>query len=122
MAGSTEDKETFRDEDEARFTRLAGRPIMTVSDLAAALKDETIQPGQVPVNYVVRRGRNILLRGLGWSALVRAGVPESDWVRLDQTGKQVPGMRGTTFDDMERIQAERENEAKKAGKKGTRPG
>jgi hypothetical protein len=109
MAGFADDKETFRDEDEARYTRLAGRPITTVNDLAAALKDGTIEPAQVPVDYVARRGRKVLLKGLKWASLVRAGVPESAWVRLDQTGKQVPGMRGTTFDDMVRIQAEREN-------------
>jgi hypothetical protein len=121
LVGSAEERETFRDEDEARYTQLAGRPIRTVNDLAATLKDGTIQPGQVPVNYVIRRGRNFLLKGLDWAALVRAGVPESEWVRLDQTGNQVPGMRGTTFDDMARIQAEREDAAKKAGKKGARP-
>ena len=110
--GSADDMETFSDANEARYTQLAGRPIRTVTDLAAALKDGTFQPGQVPVNYVVVDGRKVLLKSLNGAALVRAGVPESDWVRLDQTGKPVPGMYGTTFDDMARIQAEREKAAK----------
>ncbi len=119
MVGSADDAESFSDASEAGYTQLAGRPIRTVNDLAAALKDGTIQAGQVPVNYVVIDGRKVLLKGLNWAALVRAGVSESDWVRLDQTGKQVPGMCGTTFDDMARIQAGRENPPNKAGKRGT---
>jgi hypothetical protein len=109
MVGSNDDAETFSDASETTYTQLARRPIRTVNDLAAALKDSTIQPSQVPVNYVVTNGRKVVLKGLNRAALLQAGVPESDWLQVDQTGKQVPGMRGTTFDDMARIQAEREN-------------
>jgi hypothetical protein len=119
--GSADDVETFSDASEAKYTQLAGRPIRTVSDLAAALKDGTFQPSQVPVNYVALDGRKVLLKSLNWAALLRAGVPESDWVRLDQTGKPVPGMYGTTFDDMARIQAEREMAANKTSKGGAGP-
>jgi hypothetical protein len=116
--GSADDVETFSDASEARYTKLAGRPIRTVNDLVSALKDGTFQPSQVPVNYVVVDGRKVLLKALNWAALVRAGVPESDWVRLDQTGKPVPGMYGTTFDDMARIQAEREKAANRTRNRG----
>ena len=121
IVGSADEAETFGDAGEATYTQLAGRPIRTVNDLAAALKDGTIQPGQVPVDYVVLDGREVMLNGHKWAALVRAGVPESDWVRLDQTGKPVPGMSGTTFDVMAHIQIERENAATKAGKPGKDP-
>jgi hypothetical protein len=121
IVGSADDAETFGDASEARYTQLAGRPIRTVNDLAAALKDGAIQPGQVPVNYVVLDGRKVMLKALNWAALVRAGVSESDWMHLDQTGKPVPGMCGTTFVDMARIQAQRENVPNEAGKRRKGP-
>ena len=93
---------TFSVEGAAKYTRLAGVPIHTVDDLAAAIKNGLITPSQLPVDYVVTTdGAQLILNTRTSVALSRAGVPQSQWFGVNQTGIQVPGMpAGTTFNDL----------------------
>jgi hypothetical protein len=95
--------QTFSPEGQAKYTALAGRPIKTVDDLAAALKDGAIQPSQLPIDYVVEGGAKVILNTRTSAALQRAGIPRSQWYGIDQTGKAVPGMPGTTYNDLARV-------------------
>lgn len=97
--------EAFSKEGIAKYSELAGRPINNVNDLAAAIKDGTIKPSQLPVDYVVQPdGTKLILNSRTSVALDRAGIPKSEWVGTNQTGVPVPGMKGTTFDDLARAQ------------------
>ncbi|QYD71072.1 hemagglutinin repeat-containing protein [Paraburkholderia edwinii] len=92
--------EAFSIEGAAKYSQIAGMPINTVDDLAAAIKSGLISPSQLPVDYVVTAdGTQLILNTRTSVALSRAGVPQSQWYGANQTGLQVPGMSaGTTFD------------------------
>lgn len=93
--------ETFSKEGIANYSQLAGRPINTVDDLAAALHSGAIKPSQLPVDYVVAiDGTKLILNTRTSVALDRAGVPKSDWYGTNKTGMSVPDMPGKTFDDL----------------------
>jgi filamentous hemagglutinin len=93
---------TFSAEGAAKYSELAGVPISTVDDLAAAIKNGLISPKQLPVDYVVTAdGAQLILNTRTSVALGRAGIPQSQWYGINQTGIQVPGMTaGTTFNDL----------------------
>ncbi|MGN6317221.1 DUF6862 domain-containing protein [Trinickia sp.] len=93
---------TFSVEGAAKYTQLAGVPINTVDDLAAAIKNGLINPSQLPVDYVVTAdGAQLILNTRTSVALSRAGVPQAQWYGANRTGIQVPGMpAGTTFNDL----------------------
>ena len=91
----------FSSEGVAKYSQMAGRPINTVDDLAGALRDGTIKPSQVAVDYVVTAdGTKLILNTRTSVALDRAGIPKPDWYGTNQTGVPVPGMSGKTFNDL----------------------
>ncbi|BCL90907.1 hemagglutinin [Ralstonia pseudosolanacearum] len=94
--------ETFSAQGAAKYTQLAGVPISSVDDLAAAIKRGLISPSQLPVDYVVAAdGTQLILNTRTSVALSRAGIPQSQWYGTNQTGIQVPGMpAGTTYNDL----------------------
>ena len=93
--------EIFSKDGIANYSQLAGRPINTVDDLAAALQSGAIKPSQLPVDYVVATdGTKLILNTRTSVALDRAGVPKSDWYGTNKTGVSVPDMPGKTFDDL----------------------
>lgn len=93
--------EIFSKDGIANYSQLAGRPINTVDNLAAALQSGGIKPSQLPVDYVVSTdGTKLILNTRTSVALDRAGVPKSEWYGTNQTGMPVPKMPGTTFDDL----------------------
>jgi filamentous hemagglutinin len=77
-------------------------PISTVDDMATAISNGLISPSQLPVDYVVTsNGTQLILNTRTSVALNSAGVPQSQWFGVNQTGVQVPGMpAGTTFNDL----------------------
>ena len=100
--------EKFSPEGSAKYTKLAGRPIETVDDLAKAIRDGTIKPSDVPVDYVVGPdGTKLILNTRTSAALDRAGVPKTEWHGVDRTGQPVPGAEGTTFNDLADAQLKR---------------
>ncbi|EEE02316.1 two-partner secretion domain-containing protein [Burkholderia multivorans] len=93
---------TFSAEGVAKYSQLAGIPIKTVDDLAAAIRSGRVSPSQLPVDFVVTQdGAQLILNTRTSVALGRAGVPKSEWYGANKTGVQVPGMpAGTTFNDL----------------------
>jgi len=99
--------ETFSAEGAAKYSQLAGRPINTVDDLAAAINSGAIKPNQIPVDYVVTAdGTKLILNTRTSVALDRAGIPKTEWYGANQTGVPVPNptnsssLVGKTFDDL----------------------
>lgn len=93
--------ETFSKDGIAKYSHLAGRPINTVDDLAAAIQSGAITPSQLPVDYVVASdGTKLILNTRTSVALDRAGVPKSEWYGTNKTGVSVPDLPGKTFDDL----------------------
>lgn len=72
---------------------MAGKPINTVDDLASALKNGTIKPSDVPIDYIVRDGNTLILNTRSSQALTQAGIPRSQWNAVNQTENQL-------FEDM----------------------
>jgi filamentous hemagglutinin len=101
--------EVFSAEGIDKYSKIAGHPINTVDDLAAAITKGEIKPSQIPVDYVVAAdGTKLILNTRTSVALDRAGVPKSDWYGINRTGIQVPKMqKGITYDDLARQQLER---------------
>lgn len=93
--------EIFSQDGIAKYSQLAGKPINTVDDLAAALQSGAIKPSQIPVDFVVvADGTKLILNTRTSVALDRAGIPKSDWYGTDKTGLPVPDMQGKTFNDL----------------------
>ena len=72
---------------------MAGKPINTVDDLASALKNGTIKPSDVRIDYIVRDGNTLILNTRSSQALTQAGIPRSQWNAVNQTENQL-------FEDM----------------------
>jgi hypothetical protein len=98
---------TFSAPGKVVLSRVAGTPINTVDDLAAQLRSGSLKPGRVPVDYVVVQGQKVILNTRASTALNRAGIPKSQWYGRNVTGVKVPGMPGTTFDDLCNMQTEK---------------
>ena len=63
--------------------RFSGKTIGEVSDM---LRNGTLQPNDVPVNYVSRGGKLLVENTRSTLALLRSGTPLSEWVLNDCTG------------------------------------
>jgi len=61
-------------------------PNETIDDVATALSTGTLSPGDVPIQVIVRDGQTLILNTRSAQALIRAGVPRSEWVIEDMTG------------------------------------
>jgi filamentous hemagglutinin len=48
----------------------------------------------------MRNGEKVILNTRTSAALKQAGIPMSKWKGVDRTGVEVPGMKGTKFDDL----------------------
>jgi filamentous hemagglutinin len=60
----------------------AGR---TIGGLAADLRAGVIAPSQVPVRYVLNGGNNLIVNTRSSLALMRAGIPQSQWNLINTT-------------------------------------
>ena len=79
----------FSPDGRAFFSGLAGTPIETVEQLSEALRSGAIVPSQVPVDYVVIDGNQLILNTRTSTALRNAGIPQSQWYGRDQTDRVV---------------------------------
>ncbi|WP_282369523.1 hypothetical protein [Pseudomonas sp. PS02290] len=80
------------------YSMAAGQPINTVSDLTSALETGAITPRQVPLDYVVVDGHNVIANTRSSTALINAGIPKSQWYGANKTG--VVAFENTTFDEL----------------------
>ncbi|MCK6906791.1 hemagglutinin repeat-containing protein [Enterobacter roggenkampii] len=92
--------ETFSPEGADRYSKMAGQPINTVDDLANAVRNGSIKPSQLSVDYVEMNGTRLILNTRTSVALDRAGVPKAEWYGTNQTNVKVPGMDGKTYNDL----------------------
>ncbi|MFV0408831.1 MAG: RHS repeat-associated core domain-containing protein [Paracoccus sp. (in: a-proteobacteria)] len=82
----------FSAEGKRIYSNLAREEIKTVSDLANAIRSGKINPKDIEVNYVVIDGAPIIDNTRTSTALTDAGIPQSEWNAVNQTGKtQYPG-------------------------------
>lgn len=82
------------------LTFVAGKPINTIDDLVVAIKDGTIAVRDVPVDYVVRNGKPLILNTRTAQALEKAGIPRNQWNAVDQTGSSL--FEGLLSDQLKR--------------------
>lgn len=104
--------ETFSEDGQEIFTRIAGRPINNVDDLADAIRRGDIDVNQVPVNFVDLNGQRLILNSRTSVALDRAGVSQADFFGVNKTGVEAfrdTNGRSITFDDLARDQLRRNN-------------
>jgi hypothetical protein len=59
--------------------------IRTMDDVVGAIRGG-VDPARIPVNYIVRDGKPLILNTRSALALERAGVPRSAWNAVDRTG------------------------------------
>ena len=69
-----------------KYSKLAGRQINTVDDLALALKQGVVKAKDLPIDYIVRDGNTLIINTRTAVALERAGIPRTAWYAIDQTG------------------------------------
>lgn len=76
--------EEFSNDGRVIYSAIAGRPIRTVDDLAAAIREGVVKAQDIRVEYVVRPNGNVLIHNTKTSeALNRAGIPRSNWNAVD---------------------------------------
>jgi len=86
-------QEVFSDKGIEIYSNLAGRPINKVDDLVEAIKDGTVHPSQLAVDYVIINGEKVIANTRTSTALNRAGIKKEDWIGVDKTGQ-------TAYDDI----------------------
>lgn len=59
----------------------------SVDDVAAALRSGSMKPSDVPIDYIIRDGRPLILNTRSSQALEAAGVPRSQWNAVNRTGQ-----------------------------------
>lgn len=71
------------------LSKLLGVPIKTIDDLVEAIKRGAVKPNTIPVHYIIRNGRAVILNTRTSVALEKAGVPRSRWKAVDVTGDEL---------------------------------
>lgn len=73
-----------------------------MADLTSALEKGTITPRQVPLDYVIIDGHNVIANTRSSTALINAGIPKSQWYGANKTG--VIAYDDVTFDELVKAQ------------------
>ena len=58
----------------------------TVDDVAGAIQSGALKVSDVPIDYIVRNGNTLILNTRSSQALIKAGVPRSQWNAINRTG------------------------------------
>jgi RHS repeat-associated protein len=74
--------EAFSKDPESPFVNL------TISDVTANLRSGAMTAQDVPINVINRGGTTLILNTRSSQALIRAGIPRSEWYVVDRTGSQ----------------------------------
>ncbi len=59
----------------------------TIDDVAGALRAGKFTPTDVPIDYIIRDGNTLILNTRSSQALMRAGIPRSQWNAVNRTGQ-----------------------------------
>ena len=79
-------RDTFTIGGRAELSAITGFPIRTIDDLVSRINSGAIDPGRIPVNFIVRDGNTLTLNTRTAQALQRAGTPRSQFNAIDRTG------------------------------------
>jgi RHS repeat-associated protein len=71
------------------LSKIVGAPIKALDDLVAAIKNGTVRPDAIPVHYIIRNGKPLILNTRTSVALEKAGIPRSEWKAVNVTGDQM---------------------------------
>jgi RHS repeat-associated protein len=82
-------REAFSKEGKEELSKIIGRNIKTIDDLADAIRTGHVDPSKIPVNYIVRDGNTLILNTRTSEALRRAGIPRSRWNAVNVTGDEM---------------------------------
>lgn len=77
---------TFSREGRKIYSELVGEPINTIDDLASAINSGKVNVAEIPVDYIVRDGKTLILNTRTSQALTQAGIPRNQWNIIDGTG------------------------------------
>ncbi|MGT2717629.1 hypothetical protein [Streptococcus oricebi] len=80
---------SFSPEGQKIYSELAGEPIKTIDDLIDAIKSGKIDIKDLPVEYINRDGKTLILNTRTSQALTQSGIPRSDWHTIDRTGEKL---------------------------------
>ncbi|HEM5648103.1 TPA: RHS repeat-associated core domain-containing protein, partial [Streptococcus suis] len=69
-----------------KYTNMVGEPILSVSDLANAIKNGKIDPSKLSIDYINRDGNILILNTRTSQALTQADIPRNQWSVIDRTG------------------------------------
>ena len=58
----------------------------TVDDVAGAIQSGALKVSDVPIDYIVRNGNTLILNTRSSQALIKAGIPRSQWNAINRTG------------------------------------
>ena len=72
----------------------------SVDDVAGALRSGKLGTADVPIDYIIRDGRTLILNTRSSQALTRAGIPRSQWNAVNRTGQS--GFEGRLSDQLRR--------------------
>jgi hypothetical protein len=64
----------------------AGR---SVDDVAAPLRSGAMKPSEMPIDFIVRDGNQLILNTRSAQALETAGIPRSQWNAVNRTGQEM---------------------------------
>lgn len=58
----------------------------SVEDVAGAIRSGTLSPSDIPVQYIIRDGKTLILNTRSAQALEQAGIPRGAWNAVNMTG------------------------------------
>ena len=76
----------FSKEGQEKYSNLVGYSINTIDDLANAIKKGHISVDDIPISYIVRDGKALILNTRSSQALMKAGIPRTQWNAVNMTG------------------------------------
>ena len=75
----------FSDEGIDIYSKKVGERIENIDDLVSAIQNNKISPEQIPVEYIMKEGRPLILNTRTGNALTKAGIPRRKWHWVDKT-------------------------------------
>jgi len=67
------------------YSEIVGEKISNIDDLVSAIQNNKISPEQIPVEYIMKKGRPLILNTRTGNALTKAGIPRSKWHWVNKT-------------------------------------
>ena len=75
----------FSDKGKIIYSDIVGEEISNIDDLVSAIQNNKISAEQIPVEYIMKKGRPLILNTRTGNALTKAGIPRSKWHWVNKT-------------------------------------